>query len=258
MLIDWFTVIAQIINFLVLLLLLRRFLYKPILNAMEERERKVAERLESARQERIRAEEERARYETLTGELRQHAEQKKREAEEEVAAWRKQALHEARQDVDNAKQSWRKALEQEQQAFAAELRQFTVRQSYAVAGKALRDLADSALEERLLTRFLAQLENGDVSLDKLNADDQLTVRSAFDLSAKMKERIAAAVQKGLGRTVVEQGRDKIALNYEIVPELGAGIELESAEGYQVAWNLNRYLQALEEDLTSQLQGNKAD
>ena len=75
MLIDWFTVIAQIINFLVLLLLLRRFLYKPILNAMEERERKVAERLESARQERVRAEEERARYETLTGDLRQHAEQ---------------------------------------------------------------------------------------------------------------------------------------------------------------------------------------
>lgn len=249
MLIDWFTVIAQIINFLVLLLLLRRFLYKPILNAMEERERKVAERLESAHQERVRAEEERARYETLTGELRQHAEQKKREAEEEAAAWRKENLQQARQDVDNAKQSWRKALEQEQQAFAAELRQFTVRQSYAVAGKALRDLADSALEERLLNRFLARLEDDRVPLDKLKPGGNLTVRSAFDLSAKMKEQIAAAVQKSLGR--------KVNLNYETSPELGAGIELESAEGHQVAWNLNRYLQAIEEDLTGQLQGNKA-
>ncbi len=248
MLIDWFTVIAQIINFLVLLLLLRRFLYKPILNAMEERERKVAERLESARQERVRAEEERARYETLTGDLRQHAEQKKREAEEEAAAWRKENLQQARQDVDNAKQSWRKALEQEQQAFAAELRQFTVRQSYAVAGKALRDLTDSALEERLLTRFLARLDDGQVPLGKLEPGDGLTVRSAFDLSAKMKEQIAAAVQKSLGR--------KVSLIYETSPELGAGIELESAEGHQVAWNLNRYLQSLEEGLTSQLQSSK--
>jgi F-type H+-transporting ATPase subunit b len=248
-LIDWFTVIAQIINFLILVLLLRRFLYRPILNAMQERERKVAERLESAKQERVHAEEERARYESLTGELRQHAEQKKSEAEEEVAAWRKENLQQARQDVDSAKQSWRKALEQEQRAFAAELREFTVRQSYAVAGKALRDLADVALEERLLTRFLARLENGEVSLDKLNADDGLTVRSAFDLSAKMKEQISEAVQKSLGRTV--------SLNYETDPELGAGIEIESAEGHQVAWNLNRYLQVLEEDLSSQLQGNRA-
>jgi F-type H+-transporting ATPase subunit b len=248
-LIDWFTVIAQIINFLILVLLLRRFLYKPILNAMQERERKVAERLESAKQERVRAEEERERYESLAGELRQHAEQKKRESEEEVAIWRKENLQQARQDVDNAKQSWRKALEQEQQAFAAELREFTVRQSYAVAGKALRDLADIDLEERLLTRFIARLENGEVPLDKLNAGDELTVRSAFDLSDKMREQIAGAVQKSLGR--------KIALNYETSPELGAGIEIESAEGYQVAWNLNRYLQVLEEDLSGQLQSNKA-
>ena len=249
MLIDWFTVIAQIINFLILVFLLRRFLYRPILNAMQERERKVAERLESAKQERVHAEEERKRYEALSAELQQHAEQKKSEAKEEVAAWRKQNLQEARQDVDNAKQSWRKALEQEQQAFAAELREFTVRQSYAVAGKALHDLADSALEERLLTRFIARLEDGEVSLDKLKAEDELIVRSAFDLSDKMREQIAGAVQKSLGR--------KIALNYETSPELGAGIELETAEGYQVAWNLNRYLQVLEEDLSGQLQGNKA-
>lgn len=77
MLIDWFTVIAQIVNFLVLLLLLRRFLYRPILDAMQARERKVAERLESAAQERIRAEEERERYKALTEELRQRQSENK-------------------------------------------------------------------------------------------------------------------------------------------------------------------------------------
>ena len=36
---DWFTVIAQIINFLILVALLKRFLYGPIIRAMERRER---------------------------------------------------------------------------------------------------------------------------------------------------------------------------------------------------------------------------
>src|SRR5690625_3623681 len=46
--IDWFTVIAQIVNFLILVWLLKRFLYKPVLNAIDEREKKIASQLEDA------------------------------------------------------------------------------------------------------------------------------------------------------------------------------------------------------------------
>ena len=248
MLIDWFTVIAQIINFLILLLLLRRFLYKPILNAMEERERKVTERLESARQERIKAKEERQRYETLYQELNQTLDEKKRQAAEEVETWRKQALHEARQGVEAAKESWRKALQQEQDAFNAELRQFAVRQSYAVAGKALRDLADDSLEARLLAQFSERLAGGKIDLGKFDSKDRLTVRSAFELSGEARKSLAESIQKGLGR--------KADLDYKVAPELGAGLELKSDEGHQVAWNLNRYLQTLEEGLSERLQSNQ--
>ena len=45
MLIDWFTVTFQIINFLILIALLKRFLYGPILRAMDERETTIAARL---------------------------------------------------------------------------------------------------------------------------------------------------------------------------------------------------------------------
>ena len=46
--INWFTVIAQILNFLILVWLLKRFLYKPILNAIDEREKKIASQLKDA------------------------------------------------------------------------------------------------------------------------------------------------------------------------------------------------------------------
>ncbi len=46
--IDWFTVAAQVINFLILVWLLKRFLYKPILAAIDEREKGIAAQLASA------------------------------------------------------------------------------------------------------------------------------------------------------------------------------------------------------------------
>ncbi|MEZ4640979.1 MAG: hypothetical protein R2856_39490 [Caldilineaceae bacterium] len=62
MLIDWFTVIAQIINFVVLLLLLRRFLYGPIIRAMDEREHHIAEELAAAECKQQQAEQEARHY----------------------------------------------------------------------------------------------------------------------------------------------------------------------------------------------------
>ena len=48
MLIDWFTVSAQAVNFLILVWLLNRFLYKPILNAIDVREKLIATELADA------------------------------------------------------------------------------------------------------------------------------------------------------------------------------------------------------------------
>ena len=45
MLIDWFTIIAQALNFLILAWLLKRFLYRPVLNALDEREKLIASEL---------------------------------------------------------------------------------------------------------------------------------------------------------------------------------------------------------------------
>ena len=59
MLIDWFTVGAQVVNFLVLVWLLKRFLYKPVLQAIDAREKQVASQLAKAAEERAQAAKER-------------------------------------------------------------------------------------------------------------------------------------------------------------------------------------------------------
>ena len=245
MLFDWFTVFAQILNFLILVFLLRRFLYGPIVNTMQERERLVKERIENAEKKEHEAAAERKRYQALNQELREHFEQKQRQAEEEVQAWRKEALHTARQQVDAALQEWRKSVRQEMDSFKTELRRFSVQQTYAVAGKAIRDLADASLEERMVGVFLSQLKSGGVDLSKLKKSDGVTLRSAFEFPSQLRDQ----VQKAIGAHL----DDDISLKFEITPDLAAGIELAAQDGHQVTWNLRRYLDALEDELDSQFQ-----
>lgn len=252
MLIDWFTVIAQIINFLVLLVLLRRFLYLPILNAMQAREQRIAAELESAEQKRREAEAEKKEFEAKNEQLRQDYDKKRAESEQDVAAWHKQALHEARQDVEKTVSTWHKSVEQEKQAFADELRRFSVRQAYAVSRQALQDLADIPLEERMLEKFIAVLESGQIDLAKFKASSSegLAVRSAFEIPKSGQERV-----KNILRSQIDP---KLVLRFEVDPELLGGIELATPDGYQTAWNLKRYLDALEEELDTHLAQNQAE
>ena len=60
--IDWFTVSAQIINFLILVFLLKRFLYGPVIRAMDKREEAIAGRLKDAGQKQEEAQKEIDRY----------------------------------------------------------------------------------------------------------------------------------------------------------------------------------------------------
>jgi F-type H+-transporting ATPase subunit b len=55
MLIDWFTVAAQAVNFLILVWLLKRFLYKPVLAAIDEREKRIATLIQDAEKKKAEA-----------------------------------------------------------------------------------------------------------------------------------------------------------------------------------------------------------
>ena len=62
MLIDWFTVGAQALNFLILVWLMKRFLYKPILDAIDAREQRIAAELADADAKRDAAQRERDKF----------------------------------------------------------------------------------------------------------------------------------------------------------------------------------------------------
>jgi F-type H+-transporting ATPase subunit b len=246
LLIDWFTVLAQIVNFLILVFLLHRFLYNPIINAMARREERIANDLETAERKRREARVEIESYRQKKAELDEKRQEFLQQAEEAAEKKRRQLLQKAREETDEIRTRWQRAVEQEKESFLSDLRRRVGEETYRVIRSALADMADVALEERIVTVFLERLVDLPDSEREALANktaNSWKINSAFDLPDERQEEIHQVVEKVMGYNV--------RLTFKTQPDLIAGIELVAA-GHKVAWSLDSYLDSLEEALSDQL------
>lgn len=245
MLIDPFTVGAQIVNFLILIWLLRRLLYGPITRAMTARETRIREELDNASRLRDEAQAEGERYRQWTAAFESAQSVRLAEARAELDTWRRDHTQAVRNEVETMRQRWQQALGQEKQAFYLELRRRVGREILAMTRRALRELADSDLEVRVMTRFLAQLQGlsreGRQQLVAAAREDggQVHVRTAYPLSGADEARLRAGVTQALGPDLTPR--------FDTAPDLVSGVELR-AGGFKVAWALGDYLDSLEDAL----------
>jgi F-type H+-transporting ATPase subunit b len=242
---DWFTTIAQIFNFLLLLFLLRRFLYRPILKAMDEREQLITLELRRAREDQERAKQAEHEYQNLTRELHSRREHMIQEAEESAQAARREMMHDARRDVEHAQQAWYRAIEQEKESLLADLSTRASSQVLAVARRALADLANTRLEEHILDVFQKRLDalegSGRREFDQALRESgyKAAVRSAFDIPQERRKQLKTELADLFGQ--------EVELEFSTTSDLLAGIELK-AHGRKIAWNLASYLRDFEEEL----------
>ncbi len=256
MTLDWFTVVAQIINFVVLVALLYRLLYGPIVKAMKEREETIATRLREAEEVQRQAEEERARFEEQNAEFDAQRGQRLAAMEEEVDNRRRELVETARNEVDGLKRQWEESLQREREKFADELERRVSTEVFAIARHALGDMADVGLEQQVVTVFLRRIrseENHTWQAFKASLPEArpvVVVRSAFDLPEEMQQAIEQALRNGSDAAAGEPART-LHVRFTTNPHLVAGIELQ-AQSNIAAWNLRDYVQALEERVAGML------
>jgi F-type H+-transporting ATPase subunit b len=157
MLIDWFTVSAQIVNFLILVWLLKRFLYKPILRAIEERETLIKQQITKAESAKAEAEKARTSFDQKNDEFEKRREALFAEVEGEARTQRLKLLEEARKEYEISRAKLKEALKSEQAALNREIVRRTQAEVFAIARKTLTDLASSTLEERMVDVFILRL-----------------------------------------------------------------------------------------------------
>lgn len=248
--IDWFVFLAQIFNFLLLIYLLKRFLYGRIIKAMDDREDKIAGRFAEAEELKTKANEQAELYEKRNQLLNETKEQMLNEATMAADAKRKELMEKVRVEVDQVKTRWQDMLLREQDAFFYDLRQRAAKQLYATARKALSDLADEELEERIVDEFLRRIKALDheksVQLRKAisGGGNKVTIQSAFGIPVLRQTQIEEVLKK--------QITNGFTIRYLEQPDIVSGIELR-VNGHKIAWSLNEYLEALVESLTETLQ-----
>jgi F-type H+-transporting ATPase subunit b len=250
--IDWLTVAAQIVNFLVLVWLLQRFLYRPIIQAMARREGRIEARLSEAKAARAEVEAEAARLSERQRVLEASREEILDEARREAKALRARLEEDIRQEMDASRTTWRTSLDGEREAFAARLRQRAGHQVIDIVGRVLRDYGGSDLAVQVAGTFVDRLAALDADArERLihaagRADGPARVDSGVALPPGTRGKVTRAIHDCVGRD--------IEVAYREDGDLLLGVRLTIGE-QTVEWSAARFLHRLETTLDEVIEGS---
>jgi len=200
---DWSTFLLEIINFLVLVWLLRRFLYRPVLAAIVRRQESVRSELESAEAMRADAAALQSEFEARIADQQRERDRQMAALDDEVQALRRQRLEELEREIEEARQKARaddqRKLSDTREALGME----ALNQGAAFAAALLKELASPELEGlivQMTLRYLGDLpESRWQSFREDLAEHQGTcqVSSAFGLDPDQKQALSELFSKQL-------------------------------------------------------------
>lgn len=223
---DWTTFILEIINFLVLVWILRRFLYRPVMKVVAERRAVIAKGLDDAKAAQDQAAALKAQYENRLQDWQQERETARAKLHDEIAAERQKLLAQLQDELSERRRKEQVLAGRREEALMREARRQASELSGRFAAKLLTRLAGPAVQDRLLTMLLEDL-------DKLSPDQRqqladarpgaaaVQVISAFPLDDQQQSTLAAALRKILGDQLDFEFRENPALQAGLSVHVGA-------------------------------------
>jgi F-type H+-transporting ATPase subunit b len=241
-LIDWFTVGAQVLNFLILVWLLKRFLYKPVLDAIDGRELRIELESKAAAQKQLEAQ---AQLDEFENKNKAFDEQRATMAAEVVAQTNSQREHllgEVRKEADELRAQYANTARNDRARIGRQITQLVSNEVFGIARKALADLASARLEECMAEEFVRRLRALNAEEKKLlaaavaSSSEPALLRTDFDLRTQDR----ATIQNALNETLATE----VPLRFVTAPDSICGIELR-ANGQFLAWSIADYLDTLQ-------------
>lgn len=249
MLINWFTVVAQIINFLILVVLLQRFLYQPILQVIKKRQALIDEQWQEAKLAQSQAQIEADNYRQQQQKLQFKEARIMEDMRQKVDGEYHHLLTQVRQEVEEIRVNWQSGLLQEQNDFLQSLKQKIVQQTHLIVHRVLADLASADLETQILNRFCQRLQQIDPAQRQLihqslqHTSQPIIIYSSFEIPPIYRQTIMNFFHGEIG--INHQ------LEFKISPDLICGIQIQLVD-HLIAWNIDDYLQNLESHFSQSL------
>ncbi|HEY0882893.1 MAG TPA: F0F1 ATP synthase subunit B [Archangium sp.] len=145
------------ITFIIVLFILRKFAWGPLLSAVDSREKSITNAIESAKRERAEAEKLLAEQKTAIAQARQEAADAVRKTQADMERFREELMDKARKEADSLKADAQRAITEERIKAVAELKAESVKLSIAITEKLLNERLDDAKHQQLAQQFVQDL-----------------------------------------------------------------------------------------------------
>ncbi len=149
--------ISQIINFVLLLFILRQFLYKPIVGMLDRRSEKIRTDLQEAEEARSKAEAARQEYEQQLEQARDDRRSIVAQASEQAEKVKEDILSEARVEAAEIVSKAQDEMEYERRQVLLQAQNQIVDLALAAAGRVVGESLDEKAHRRLIQEFIAEV-----------------------------------------------------------------------------------------------------
>ena len=244
--INWFETVSIIINFFILLFILQKLFYKPVIKVMAERQARIDESLSMAKEKEEEANALIASYEDKLKHVEKTKEDIFSKAKEEAKDKKKQWLETYQEEAKVKRQHYFDELLEEKQTFSASLQDQMVTGAIDVASKLLDDTKNQDWEQSLFQALTKKLKNYDFPdpiKEMVTDDHKLVFVSATSINEEQK--------KTLERALSESSVQSDSLSYKEDPSLILGYELQMPS-YTIYASIRNYLSNSEEKLSALL------
>ena len=242
-LLDPFTVVAQVVNFLILVVALKYVLFDRVVEAMDRREREIRARLDTAAAREQDADRRAHELRRSRGELDDRRERLMADARADVAEQRESMLAEARRDLDERRGHWERALRLEHDHVMRDLDRRMADGIVEVLDRAFTRLAGVDLEQRVVDVAFEWFAQEEVVGREFGDVEWIEVATSFELDddarCRVRDRLAGL---GIGSVPVSFRQDR---------DLVLGVRLRAAD-VSVEWSVGDYLERLREMLDAGL------
>ena len=206
---NWITFLLEIINFLVLVWLLKRFFYRPVLNVIEERQKNVKDSLSEVSQARQEVDQLKQQYTNRLNDWEKEKENKYQELQLELNKERDKQLSLLEQELEQNREKTRFRLKQQGESLQKEADEQAINNAVIFVKQLLVDFAGPELSLRLLQYMmmdLKQLPEGKIKQLRhtwQSPGSSVKVVSAYDLDAAHRRELEAAFTALFGENAIE-------------------------------------------------------
>ena len=246
---SWVTFFAQIINLFLLVWLLKKFLYHPILTAIEKRQAYIEDKVKKADEAVKSAQKQEAKLQKQAQVWEKEKQKRLDEVDFELESYRRRQMEQIDRQAADLRQKMQDSLNRESASLQVEIRDMMAGNFLNLSQKVLKDISGLSPMEQAISLFqqkikaLTKTEIKALS-DVLKKKKQIIVSSSATLMEKEKKHLSLFLKERFGVSDIL---------FQVQPDLILGIEAVIGETV-LEWNLKSYLDSFEGNLNAALAG----